>query len=248
MLTLILGSSNSGKSAYAEKLIVAEARSNNRYYIATMEVSDEEARQRVLRHQKLREGKDFITIEETLDVTKCIKLMSEANKSFVLIECSSNLLANLIFTKKMDNDSAVLEAFKQIERLSETVGELYVVGNHYEKNSEYDTETVEYIKALDRLNELLEKVSGRCIRMGNIAQRDFFENRGCEYFPCHDLEEPFNCLFCYCPMYFLDKCPGKPEFREKDGRTIKVCTNCTYPHKRENYKNIMAVLKKAIKG
>ena len=30
----------------------------------------------------------------------------------------------------------------------------------------------------------------------------FFQNRPCEYFPCHKgiPEEAFNCLFCYCPL------------------------------------------------
>ncbi len=29
----------------------------------------------------------------------------------------------------------------------------------------------------------------------------WFQNRECEYFPCHKgvREEEFNCLFCYCP-------------------------------------------------
>ena len=29
----------------------------------------------------------------------------------------------------------------------------------------------------------------------------FFQNRDCEYFPCHATKHPedFNCLFCYCP-------------------------------------------------
>ena len=33
----------------------------------------------------------------------------------------------------------------------------------------------------------------------------FFQNRDCEYFPCHKVkdEENFNCLFCYCPLYAL---------------------------------------------
>ena len=33
----------------------------------------------------------------------------------------------------------------------------------------------------------------------------FFQNRACEFFPCHkgaDAEN-FNCLFCYCPLYAL---------------------------------------------
>ena len=32
---------------------------------------------------------------------------------------------------------------------------------------------------------------------------NFFQNKECEYFPCHKgvKEEDFNCLFCYCPLY-----------------------------------------------
>lgn len=71
----------------------------------------------------------------------------------------------------------------------------------------------------------------------------FFENIECEYYPCHKGIDEINCLFCYCPMYRLDNCPGKPEYKEKDGKTIKVCTNCTFPHKRENYETIVDMLK-----
>ena len=35
----------------------------------------------------------------------------------------------------------------------------------------------------------------------------FFQNRECEYFPCHKGADPetFNCLFCYCPLYALEE-------------------------------------------
>lgn len=72
----------------------------------------------------------------------------------------------------------------------------------------------------------------------------FFENRSCKYFPCHEGLTDFNCLFCYCPLYHREHCPGKPEYREKDGRRIKVCTNCTFPHQPENYDIIMEFLRK----
>ncbi len=71
----------------------------------------------------------------------------------------------------------------------------------------------------------------------------FFENKDCEYYPCHEGCEKMNCLFCYCPLYRLENCPGNPFFKEKDGKTIKVCTNCTFPHKKENYDKVIAVLK-----
>lgn len=70
----------------------------------------------------------------------------------------------------------------------------------------------------------------------------FFENRECQYFPCHQGLTDFNCLFCYCPLYSFLHCPGKPEWKEKDGRTIKVCTNCAFPHQPENYKKIVSLL------
>lgn len=73
----------------------------------------------------------------------------------------------------------------------------------------------------------------------------FFANRECKYYPCHEGIEEMNCMFCYCPMYRLEHCPGKPEYVEKkDGRRIKVCTNCTFPHQAENYDKVLEVLKK----
>ena len=71
----------------------------------------------------------------------------------------------------------------------------------------------------------------------------FFENRECKYFPCHKGLEDFNCLFCYCPLYHQKNCPGNPKFLEKEGRTLKFCTNCTYPHQPENYDKIVQILK-----
>ena len=63
----------------------------------------------------------------------------------------------------------------------------------------------------------------------------FFQNRECEYFPCHKCEktEDFNCLFCYCPLYALGrKCGGNFKYSEKG---IKDCSDCLVPHMRGNY-------------
>ena len=77
----------------------------------------------------------------------------------------------------------------------------------------------------------------------------FFCNRSCEYFPCHPTEEPdsFNCLFCYCPLYFLPDCPGKRVQIERDGKVILSCMDCDYPHRPENYGEMMKLLQKAIR-
>ena len=66
----------------------------------------------------------------------------------------------------------------------------------------------------------------------------FFQNKKCEYFPCHKgiPEEDFNCLFCYCPLYTLGKsCGGNCEYL-KNG--IKSCINCGFPHHRKNYDKV----------
>ena len=72
----------------------------------------------------------------------------------------------------------------------------------------------------------------------------YFANKQCEYFPCHEGLDEFNCLFCYCPFYLKEKCPGRPEFWQKDGKIIKDCTNCTFPHRPENYDVIINWIKK----
>ena len=71
-----------------------------------------------------------------------------------------------------------------------------------------------------------------------MADHSFFQNRECEYFPCHAKADPntFSCLFCYCPLYALgDRCGGNFTYLENG---IKDCSNCLKPHKRENYGKI----------
>lgn len=68
---------------------------------------------------------------------------------------------------------------------------------------------------------------------------DFFQNRECEYFPCHQGADPeiFSCMFCYCPLYALgEQCGGSFTYTESG---IKDCSNCLKPHRRENYGKIL---------
>ncbi len=67
----------------------------------------------------------------------------------------------------------------------------------------------------------------------------YFENRACEYYPCHKREN-INCIFCFCPLYNFEDCGGTPEYIEgKDGKMIKDCSKCVYPHIQENYDEII---------
>ena len=72
-----------------------------------------------------------------------------------------------------------------------------------------------------------------------MANYEFFQNKACEYFPCHKCAdtENFNCLFCYCPLYALgDRCGGNFRYTENG---VKACSNCLYPHRRQNYSGVM---------
>lgn len=73
----------------------------------------------------------------------------------------------------------------------------------------------------------------------------FCQNKNCEFFPCHKIEnlENFNCLFCYCPLYALGKdCGGN--YKYING--IKDCSNCSFPHQKENYSKVIEGTKKLI--
>ena len=68
----------------------------------------------------------------------------------------------------------------------------------------------------------------------------FFQNRECEYFPCHKVKDDrsFNCLFCFCPLYALgDKCGGNCTYTEKG---IKDCSGCLIPHSTSGYDYILS--------
>ncbi len=70
----------------------------------------------------------------------------------------------------------------------------------------------------------------------------FFSNTKCEYFPCHKgvAEEEYNCLFCFCPLYFLENCGGRPGFTAQG---IKDCSACTLPHAPGGYDKVMERLR-----
>ena len=76
-----------------------------------------------------------------------------------------------------------------------------------------------------------------------MSHYDFFQNKECEYFPCHSCAQPenFSCLFCFCPLYALgDRCGGNFSYTNEG---VKDCSGCMLPHRRENYERICEKLK-----
>ena len=180
MITLVTGGSGSGKSAYAESLL--SSCEGIRYYIATMQIYDAEGEKKVERHRKLRSGKGFLTIESPMNVGKILfacageaeqaqyrqeterKVQGSSEKKSALLECMSNLTANEMFTKDgMKSEEEVVEKIvSEIQTLSQKLDNLVIVTNNvFEDGVIYDAGTMEYLKALGRINAALARLADR---------------------------------------------------------------------------------------
>ncbi len=179
MISLVCGGSGSGKSEFAENLVLSSGL-EKRFYIATMKVFDEDGKNRVEKHRKLRGNKNFITIEETMQsgnledaVEKIKRILSDEKspqkrKSAVLLECLSNLLADEMFLP----DGKILSADEAFSKVSgglcslfsagDFISEIVVVSNNiFDDGLSYDETTKSYMRALARINEFAAGNAGR---------------------------------------------------------------------------------------
>ncbi|MGN0168403.1 MAG: bifunctional adenosylcobinamide kinase/adenosylcobinamide-phosphate guanylyltransferase [Acetatifactor sp.] len=167
MMTLIIGGSGSGKSAYAENYIASLSEGKKKYYIATMQVYDEEGQKKIERHRMLREGKNFLTIEQPADVQDAMEKMAAGEKT-ALLECMSNLTANEMFSGDVPKTEAAVtdKIIKGTERLKKELTHLVVVSNNiFEDGKVYDETTMEYIRAMGRINERLAAMADEVVEV-----------------------------------------------------------------------------------
>ena len=70
---------------------------------------------------------------------------------------------------------------------------------------------------------------------------NFYQNKDCRYYPCHKdvAEDEFNCLFCYCPLYFID-CEGDYKLLDNG---MKDCMGCTKNHDKHSWKFVIKTLR-----
>lgn len=167
MMTFIVGGSGSGKSAYAEDYIISLSEEEKKYYIATMQVYDAEGKKKVERHQRLRSGKGFLTIEQPVDIEKVAGKMEEGEKT-ALLECISNLTANEMFLEKEPETEEVVteKIVKEVAELNKELKHLVIVSNNvFEDGKVYDKTTMEYIRAMGRINERLAAMADEVIEV-----------------------------------------------------------------------------------
>ena len=173
MMTLILGGSGSGKSAYAEDDLLRTAGDKKKYYIATMQIWDEEMQAKVERHHRLRQGKGFTTIEQPTALEQAVSQMEPGGAA--LLECMSNLTANEMFSGEQpaERQTVIEKILRGVEALRKQADPLVIVTNNvFEDGIAYDSATMEYIEALGRINERLAAEADEVVEVvAGIPQR-----------------------------------------------------------------------------
>ena len=139
MITLVIGGAASGKSEYAEELVLkSEARP--RIYLATMELFGEEARRRVEKHRAMRAAKDFRTLERYTGLPG----IEVPAGSAVLLECLGNLCANELYSPD------------GVARLAAQSRNLVIVSNEVcSGGRDYAGDTLRYLQLLAFLHRRL---------------------------------------------------------------------------------------------
>ncbi|MCD8039763.1 MAG: bifunctional adenosylcobinamide kinase/adenosylcobinamide-phosphate guanylyltransferase [Lachnospiraceae bacterium] len=158
MLTVVTGGSGSGKSEFAEQLIMRQTGGGQIYYIATMQPFGSEGARRIARHRKQRAGMGFITLEqyariENADVPK---------GAGALLECMSNLAANEMFDGRRGRSATEIrdDIIRGVEALYARCDKLVIVTNEiFSDGNSYDRKTREYIQCMGEINRSLAKMA-----------------------------------------------------------------------------------------
>lgn len=169
MMALVIGGSGSGKSAYAEELActLAEREDTAKYYLAAMQIYDEESARKAERHRTVRKGKGFLTIEQPVRIERALDRMKTGGKT-VLLECISNLTANEMFpgTQTREKEETAELVLHGIAQLRRNTTHLVVVSNNvFEDGIVYDPSTMDYLYAMGKINRQLAAWADRVVEV-----------------------------------------------------------------------------------
>ena len=160
MLTLVVGGAASGKSAYAERLVLQTARP--RYYLATMQVWDAECAARVEKHRRMRAEKQFEWLECPLHLGT-VRLPARGT---ALLEDLGNLTANELYDPAGADEAAASAILDGLDRLAAQCEHLVVVSNEvFSGGANYAGDTDRYLKALAQVNNALAARADAVVRV-----------------------------------------------------------------------------------
>lgn len=159
MFTLVIGGAASGKSGYAEGLVLASP-CWPRYYIATMEPFGGEGRARVAKHRRMRADKKF----ETVECYTALASLHLRQRGAVLLECVGNLAANELYSPNgagniEDAFAAIVDGVEAL--LSQCAGLVVVSNEVFTGGNRYAEGTEDYLRLLARVNRALARRADR---------------------------------------------------------------------------------------
>lgn len=160
MLTLVVGGAASGKSAYAERLVLQTALP--RYYLATMQVWDAECAARVEKHRRMRAEKQF----ETLECPLHLGTVHLPARGTALLEDLGNLTANELYDPAGAGEAAASAILDGLAQLAAQCEHLVVVSNEvFSGGANYAGDTDRYLKALAQVNNALAARADAVVRV-----------------------------------------------------------------------------------
>jgi len=159
VFTLVIGGAASGKSEYAEGLVLASPHFP-RYYLATMEPFDDEGRRRVEKHRNMRAHKRFETVERYTSLA----FVRLPERGTVLLECVGNLAANELYSPSGAGCAAgalaaivegVDSLLAQCEDLVAVSNEVFTGGDRYAEGTD------DYMRVVADANRALAQKADR---------------------------------------------------------------------------------------
>ena len=160
MLTLVLGGAASGKSEYAESLVLQTT--GPRFYLATMQVWDAECAARVEKHRRMRAEKRFETVECPLHLD-AVRLPARGT---ALLEDLGNLTANELYDPAGAGDAAAAHILQGLDALAAQCENLVIVSNEvFSGGPNYAGDTDRYLLALARVNNALAARADAVVRV-----------------------------------------------------------------------------------
>jgi adenosylcobinamide kinase/adenosylcobinamide-phosphate guanylyltransferase len=121
MIHLITGGQRSGKSEFAEKLILSK--SDNPVYMATSRVWDDNHRKRIEAH-KARRGNQWTNIEEEKFLSK-----HKFENRVILLDCITLWLNNFFFDNGEDDEKTLAEAKSELDKILDQNCDWFIVSN-----------------------------------------------------------------------------------------------------------------------
>ncbi|WP_156289604.1 bifunctional adenosylcobinamide kinase/adenosylcobinamide-phosphate guanylyltransferase [Oceanobacillus salinisoli] len=168
-ITFISGGVRSGKSSFAERLAIKKAleMGGSLHYIATGDPSDDEMKERIVRHQKDRNesGSSWKTWEQATDIGSVSSCFNE--NDVLLLDCLTTLLSNELFSHEQDwgnpffnKEEVFHRIWTGIKALEKNCHHLVLVSNEVLSEPCYNSELmITYCQLIGKLHQQITSIA-----------------------------------------------------------------------------------------